>query len=158
MILYHGTNIDFDSIDLEKGNAHRDFGRGFYLTDILQQAQKMAVRRCEQTEKGMPVVQAYQFDEHLLYDGDLKVKTFSRPTEEWAMFVYNNRTKRVFKHDYDIVVGPVADDGVAYQLNLFKQKLISITQLVSELEYKRLNSQYYFGTSRAVETLIRIWD
>jgi len=34
MILYHGTNIDFDTIDISKSSPYKDFGRGFYLTDI----------------------------------------------------------------------------------------------------------------------------
>jgi len=38
MILYHGTNIDFDIIDLLKSKPNKDFGRGFYLTESLAQA------------------------------------------------------------------------------------------------------------------------
>ena len=34
MKLYHGTNVDFDEIDLTKSNKYKDFGQGFYLTDI----------------------------------------------------------------------------------------------------------------------------
>lgn len=46
MILYHGTNIDFDEIDLKKSRLDKDFGRGFYLTNIRKQAEQMAVRQC----------------------------------------------------------------------------------------------------------------
>lgn len=42
MILYHGTNVDFPAIDIAKTQLHKDFGQGFYLTDILQQAERMA--------------------------------------------------------------------------------------------------------------------
>ena len=42
MILYHGTNCDITSIDLEKCSPNKDFGRGFYLTDIPKQAEYMA--------------------------------------------------------------------------------------------------------------------
>ena len=38
MILYHGTNIDIQSIDLAQCMPYKDFGQGFYLTDIEQQA------------------------------------------------------------------------------------------------------------------------
>ncbi len=34
MKLYHVTNIDFKDIDLTKSNMYKDFGQGFYLTDI----------------------------------------------------------------------------------------------------------------------------
>ena len=36
MKLYHGTNVEFSEIDLKKSNRFKDFGRGFYLTDIRQ--------------------------------------------------------------------------------------------------------------------------
>ena len=42
MILYHGTNVDFEKVDLGKSNRFKDFGQGFYLTDIRQQPIEMA--------------------------------------------------------------------------------------------------------------------
>ena len=42
MRLYHGTNIDFNVIDLTKSNKYKDFGQGFYLTDIRTQAAELA--------------------------------------------------------------------------------------------------------------------
>lgn len=47
MILYHGTNIDIQSIDLEQCMPYKDFGRGFYLTDLEQQAKDMALRKAK---------------------------------------------------------------------------------------------------------------
>ena len=40
MILYHGTNVDFNKIDISKCLPYKDFGCGFYLTDIQKQAAK----------------------------------------------------------------------------------------------------------------------
>ena len=45
MILYHGTNLDIDRIDLEKCAPYKDFGKGFYTTTIFEQAKAMAVRK-----------------------------------------------------------------------------------------------------------------
>ena len=42
MILYHGSNMAIDGIDLNRCRPYKDFGRGFYLTDIREQAQRMA--------------------------------------------------------------------------------------------------------------------
>ena len=108
MILYHGTNTDFDRIDFRKCKPNKDFGRGFYLTDIKQQAIEMAVRRTSFEEKGSPVVQEYEFDESLLSSKDLKVKIFKGISKEWAEFIIANRKakgKRV--HDFDIVIGQI---------------------------------------------------
>lgn len=157
MKLYHGTNIDFDSIDLNKCKPNKDFGKGFYLTDIKEQAKNMAIRRCDFTQKGTPVIQEYEFDENLLAGKELKVLRFERVCKEWAEFIYKNRNGRgKFHHDYDIVYGPIADDGVVYQLTLFEQHLITIEQLVEGLTYRKLNNQYFFGTKLAISKLNRI--
>ncbi len=118
MRLYHGTNVEFEQIDLTKSNRFKDFGQGFYLTDIRQQAAELAEKRAER-DGGSPIVQEYEFDENILNDATIKVKRFDAPTAEWAEFIYRNRSrhKPLFHHDYDIVVGPIADDGVAYLLN-----------------------------------------
>lgn len=155
--LYHGTNVDFHEIDLAKCKPNKDFGRGFYLTDIKGQALAMAVRRCALEHSGKPIVQEYEFDENLLHNSALKVKRFEEVSVEWAQFILKNRKARGKKaHDYDIVVGPVADDGVVFQLNLYLQHFISIEQLVEGLSYRKLNRQYYFGTTNAINQLKRL--
>ena len=157
MKLYHGTNCDFTEIDFSKCKPNKDFGKGFYLTDMRKQALDMAIRRCEFEQSGTPIVQEYYFDEKSLNNGDFKVKIFKRVCVEWAEFILQNRTsKKEVVHGYDIVVGPVADDGVVYQLNLYMQHFITIEQLVKGLEYKRLNNQYFFGTDKAISKLKRI--
>lgn len=156
MKLYHGTNAEFEQIDLYKCRPNKDFGRGFYLTDIKKQAIDMAVRRCD-FEGGAPVVQEYEFDEKMLTSKELKVKVFDAVSVEWAEFILANRKSRGKKvHDYDIVIGPIADDGVVFQLNLYLQHFITIEQLVSALDYKKLNRQYFFGTQKAISTLKRL--
>lgn len=157
MKLYHGTNEDFSEVCLSKCRPNKDFGRGFYLTDIRRQAQMMAVRRCELEESGTPVVQVYEFDRSLLTNGELRVKRFENADREWAEFILMNRKARGKRmHDYDIVVGPVADDGVVFQLNLYMQRLITLDTLVKELTYRKLNRQYLFGTERAIDKLKRV--
>ena len=149
--------MDFTEVLLSKCRPNKDFGRGFYLTDIRSQAQEMAIRRTEFSGKGTPVVQEYIFDESLLNSQDIKVKVFEGVSREWAEFILANRMARGKRlHDFDIVVGPVADDGVVYQLNLYMQRLITIDDLVRELTFRRLNNQYFFGTEKALLTLKRI--
>ena len=133
--LYHGSNMEIDTIDLNRCRPDKDFGQGFYLTDIRKQAEFMALRRTRIMGEGMPMVTAYTFDEASLYDGSLKVKVFYAPCEEWALFVLANRNASIsgFKHDYDVVIGPVADDGVAFQLERYSRKMISLETLVEEL-------------------------
>lgn len=157
MRLYHGTNVDFEQIDLTKSNRFKDFGQGFYLTDIRQQAVELAEKRAER-DGGIAIVQEYEFDDNLLGDSSISVKRFEPPTAEWAEFIYKNRSRQkpFFHHGYDIVVGPIADDGVAYLLNRYEEGSYTIDELARQLKYKKLNSQYFFANSRVVSLLHRI--
>ena len=42
MILYHGSNMVIDKIDLEMSKPNKDFGKGFYLSENESQAMEMA--------------------------------------------------------------------------------------------------------------------
>ena len=118
----------------------------------------MAIRKSKFVPKSSPHVLKYEFDENYLKDGTLQVKIFEGSTEEWAQFIIANRynpENRVV-HDYDVVIGPIADDGMALQIGLFKDGFIDLAALTKALEYKKLNKQYYFGTVKAVNLLKRI--
>lgn len=157
MILYHGTNTDFTEIDLSKSLPYKDFGKGFYLTSFLEQAKRMASRKSHRF--GTAVVQAYDIGNEVVKGhGDCKVKVFEEPDEEWALFILANRRRSTppFQHDFDIVVGPVADDGIAYILSRYEEGTISLKDALAELKFARLTSQYCFCTQTAINHLKRI--
>lgn len=72
MILYHGTNIDIQSIDLALCRPYKDFGRGFYTTELLEQAQKMA-KRVARIYGGKPVVNIYKADDDFMKTAGLNI-------------------------------------------------------------------------------------
>ncbi|WP_455667483.1 DUF3990 domain-containing protein [Phocaeicola sp.] len=159
MILYHGTNIDFDIIDLLKSKPNKDFGRGFYLTESLAQAQDMAQTKTDQLECGSPTVIKYELDEQCFSDGSLSVKRFMEYSEEWAEFILANRNNPNSEcvHSYDVVIGPIADDRVGVQLWKYDNQLIDLPTLVKNLKYmKGITIQYFFGTERAIKKLKRL--
>ena len=156
MKLYHGTNVDFDVIDLTKSNKYKDFGQGFYLTDIRSQAEELAAKK-SRLFGGYPVIQEYEFDETLLSSAELKVLKFDKPSTEWAEFIFKNRNRdNNFTHDYDIVIGPIANDGVAYLLGRYEEGTLTIEELSDKLDFKKLNSQYFFGTNKSLKYLKRL--
>lgn len=158
MILYHGTNIDFNMIDLAKSNKYKDFGQGFYLTDIRSQAEELAAKK-SRLFGGYPIIQEYEFDENLLSDSNLKILKFEKPSTEWAEFIFKNRNRdNNYTHDYDIVIGPIANDGVAYLLGRYEEGTLTIEELSNKLDYKKLNSQYYFGSNKSLKYLKRLWQ
>ena len=156
MKLYHGTNVDFDVIDLTKSNKYKDFGQGFYLTDIHSQAEELAAKK-SRLFGGYPVIQEYEFDESLLSGAELKVLKFDKPSTEWAEFIFKNRNRdNNFTHDYDIVIGPIANDGVAYLVPSSQRPNLTIEELSDKLDFKKLNSQYFFGTNKSLKYLKRL--
>lgn len=156
MKLYHGTNVDFDVIDLTKSNKYKDFGQGFYLTVIRSQAEELAAKK-SRLFGGYPVIQEYEFDESLLSSAELKVLKFDKPSTEWAEFIFKNRNRDYnFTHDFDIVIGPIANDGVAYLLGRYEEGTLTIEELSDKLDFKKLNSQYFFGTNKSLKYLKRL--
>jgi len=157
--LYHGSNQKIEIPDLVHSKPFKDFGRGFYLSPNKQQAWDMAFQKVSQTKEGKAEVTEFLFDEIAMTAGELKVLNYPDYSEEWALFVLNNRDKNAQHptHDYDIVYGPIADDGVTFQLRRYEGGVISLPKLVEELKYaKGITFQYFFGTERALQQLKRL--
>lgn len=161
MILFHGTNKDIDVIDLMAGQKHKDFGQGFYLTPELSTAKRMAQKKAK-FFGGVPTVIVYEFDESGIKD-DIRYKVFpEKATVEWIRFVDSNRDRNYphAHHGYDIVKGPIADDGVVLQLTNFKNEILTPEEAAMRLQDKYLDQQYYFGTQRALKYLTKkdVWQ
>ena len=157
MILYHGTNQDIESIDLTKGLRHKDFGMGFYLTPDKATATRMAEKKAR-LFKGTATLITYELDEEAM-QSDLKIKVFpEKACVEWLLFVDANRDRNSQQpvHDYDIVVGPIADDGVVLQLTNYREGIYSPEEAARLLQDRYLDQQYYFGTERALNFLHKI--
>ena len=156
MKLYHGSNMRVTQPDLKRSKPFKDFGQGFYLSADKQQAQELANTKVEQMKTGESIVNTFLFDENLMTSGELNVKIFEDYSEEWAEFILMNRNEKIPQpsHDFDIVYGPIADDGVNYQLRRYRGGVISLSKLIEELKYaKGITFQYFFGTERALKKL-----
>lgn len=157
--LYHGSNMEIEVPDLSHSKPFKDFGSGFYLSADKQQAWDMAYQKVSQTKEGKAEVSEFLFDETLMESDQLKVLCYPDYCEEWAEFVLANRNKNIAHpvHDYDIVYGPIADDGVTFQLRRYVGGVISLPRLVEELKYaKGITFQYFFGTERALQQLKKL--
>ena len=77
MKLFHGSNVRIDSISLAMCRPYKDFGRGFYLTDIKEQAERMAVR-VARIYGGTPVVNSYEIEDDFRDIPDLRIKDLWR--------------------------------------------------------------------------------
>lgn len=152
MRLYHGSNQHVGIIDLSKGRKFKDFGQGFYTTHLREQAVYWS-RRVSDRFGGTATVTEFEFNIDAAFADGLNVKIFEHPDREWAQFVMANRRQdgQEFSHDYDIVIGPVADDRMARLFGLYDMEIIDLDAVVAGLVYKDLNSQYFFATERSLK-------
>ena len=101
IMLYHGSNVIVGKPRILINSHYKDFGYGFYCTNIEKQARRWAV-----TKPGKSYVNKYIYKENF----KLKVCIFETMTEEWLEFVVNCRLGK--EHEFDIVEGPMADDQI----------------------------------------------
>ncbi|PKM76460.1 MAG: hypothetical protein CVU90_12355 [Firmicutes bacterium HGW-Firmicutes-15] len=158
MILYHGSNVFIEKIDVQKCRPFKDFGRGFYCTELKEQAEQMA-KRVAFIYGGSPCVTIWEMNDEALISSELNIKTFTESSKEWAMFVLNNRNRDFTEYDsaecnhdnkYDIVTGPVANDDLALLFRTFTNGFIDMDALVKGMKYKRLSEQISFHTEKAL--------
>ena len=153
MKLYHGTNADIESIDLSRGLRYKDFGKGFYATPDRATAVRMAQKRAR-LFGGTATLITYELNEPL--PQNLNIKRFPEiASVEWFLFVDANRDRKHTTpvHNYDIVIGPIANDGVVLQLTNYREGIYSPEQAALLLQDKYLDQQYYFGTEKALSFL-----
>lgn len=158
--LYHGSNVKIEKPNLTYCRPYKDFGKGFYLSAEREQALVLAKQRVRESQEGEPIINTFLFDESLMTSGELKILSFKDYSEDWVQFVLANRNMYGAHpyHNYDIVYGPIADDSVTFQLRRYQRGVIrTIPELIDELRYhKGITFQYYFGTKRALDKLVKI--
>ncbi len=156
MKLYHGSNIEIESIDLARGRRGKDFGKGFYANPDYMQAVEFCSNVVRREGSGIPTFTSYEFDESAL--DILNIRRFDGYTQEWAEFILMNRNNISDKpaHNFDIVIGPIADDGVGTQIRRLSRGFITFDAFLEELKYSKVSIQYFFGTEKALKYLKKI--
>ncbi|MFI3237613.1 MAG: DUF3990 domain-containing protein [Lachnospiraceae bacterium] len=167
MYLYHGSNLSIETIDLDRCRPYKDFGKGFYLTEMKEQALKMAYR-VSTIYGGTPIVNVYEISESIYDEKELNIRKFgSNPSPEWAVFVMNNRSHEFRKmkseehnldNKYDIVVGAIADDDMAVLFRQYQNEWIDFDALLRGLTFKSATNQYSFHTQKALEYIQKIGE
>lgn len=158
MILYHGSYTVFRKPLLSKCLPCKDFGLGFYLSDSFDVARRTA-RRAVRQHGGEPVVLSFEIDEAAMRQ--LSFRKFAQPgNRAWAKFVLANRNPRMKAADhnrdrrYDWVVGPIADDGLAFLFKMFERGYYTLGEVLRRMRFARkLTTQYSFHTLAALSLL-----
>lgn len=151
MLLYHGSMVVAEKPRLIVQNRYLDFGFGFYTTANKSQAEQFALKVAA-SRKGSAIVSVYDIDNNSIFK-NLKVKRFDKVNSEWLDFVSQNRTGTYIGENYDLIIGPVANDDVFRTVQLYLAELYTKDQALEALKIKQLFDQYVFSNENAMKLL-----
>ena len=140
--LYHGSYIAVTSPLVGLGRKKVDFGQGFYLTNLHDQAKAWADTIAERKGRyTKPIVSAYTLDYSSVKTGGFRVKVFDLYDLEWLEYVIDCRRGGEMQKQYDIVEGGVANDNVIDTVEDYENGIITAEQALGQLRYKKVNHQ-----------------
>ena len=151
MILYHGSNVTVEKPRLMPTKRLLDFGAAFYLTSDYEQARKWSEHAIKMRETGKATVSVFEFDSACL--SDLRLLRFDAPDHAWLSFVAANRTGTPVNDQYDIIIGPVANDQSIRTVNDYLNGYFTEDIAIQLLLPQKLKDQYAFKTDAALACL-----
>jgi len=106
MKLYHSSDVSVTKPDTFHSRDYLDFGKGFYLTSIHEQAVRYAQRFIRRQKDAW--LNAYEFE---FEPSEWKILVFDSYNKEWLNFVANCRAGND-NTDFDLIIGGIANDKV----------------------------------------------
>lgn len=141
MTVYHGGYQPVEKPEIRKGRNTKDFGIGFYCTIIKEQAQRWSRRY------NTKIVSVYDVNMNF----NLNIKEFKEMTEEWLDFIITCRSGKA--HNYDIVIGAMADDQIYNYISDYMDGVITREQFWILAKFKYPTHQIVFCTDDALKCL-----
>ena len=141
MTVYHGGYKAVLKPEIRIERNTKDFGNGFYCTIIKEQAQRWAKRY------DTKVVSIYD----VRIDSSMAIKEFKEMTDEWLDFIVNCRSGK--SHEYDIVIGAMADDQIYNYISDYIDGTITREQFWVLAKFKYPTHQINFCTQKALKCL-----
>ena len=156
MILYHGGTEAVMQPDCKMGRPDLDFGQGFYVTLLQDQAEGFA-RRKARDRRGKPVISIYEFD----YDAAIKdcaYLNFDFYDEAWLDFVVDSRSGLKPWANYDIVEGGVANDRVIDTVELYTIGILDKASALGRLSEHQPNHQICILSQAILDKYLKFVD
>lgn len=137
--VYHGSTVSIEHPDCSACRENLDFGKGFYLTDIREQAETW-VRRVAERSDTSPMLNVYILDRNAILQ-QYSCKVFAAYNDEWLDFIVTSRQGQNPAADFDYVEGCVANDRVIDTINLYMSGLMSREIALQRLSEHKPNNQ-----------------
>lgn len=152
MIVYHGSNVAVTNPDTVHSYRTLDFGAGFYVTTMREQAERWARRKVVVSGKGTAIINCYQMQDDT---GGLRVKSFDEDLLEWIDFVCRCRDGETDYRKYDLISGKVADDKVFRVVDMYHTGIWDKERALREIKVYPSYDQIAFITQRAIDGLLQ---
>ncbi len=145
MLVYHSSDCRFCVPDVLHSRDALDFGKGFYVTRLREQAEKYAERFLKAGKDAF--LHVYEFSS----DPDLRTKIFESYDEEWLDFVCRCRNGSDIYIEFDIIEGGVANDKVFQTVDLYMAGIYDKDQALRRLAFEMPNNQLCFVNQEAID-------
>lgn len=153
--LYHGSLSIVEHPLVHVGRKDLDFGQGFYLTEIEQQAVSWAhVLQGRRKTEHPAYINVYELKDEEAIRKQYVWKTFSAYDHEWLEFIVASRHGQVPWKDYDVIEGGIANDSVIDTIDAYMSGLITADIALGQLAYRKPNHQICILNQQIVETYL----
>lgn len=152
MIVYHGSNMIVEHPDINHSYRALDFGKGFYVTTIKEQAERWARRKADICGTDKAIVTAYNMLEE--FNG-LACKCFETDLAEWIDFVCKCRDEGKDYLQYDVIKGKVANDKVFRVVDMYHSGIWDKKRALEEIKVYPNYDQIAFISQKAIDHLLR---
>ena len=156
MTLYHGSHTAVPQPLVKVGRNNLDFGQGFYLTRLEEQATAWAeIIASRRGRTVAPVVSIYSFDREKAIADGVRFLIFETYNLDWLYFVGGCRKGADHSEEYDVVEGGVANDNVIDTVEDYEKGIITAEQALGQLRYKKVNHQICILNQKVVDNYLR---
>lgn len=151
MKIYHGSLVVVDKPEIRKSDRFLDFGYGFYTTSNFEQAKTWCDKLCKRNNVKSGYITEYDFDFEVA-KRQIEIIEFAGANQKWLKFVCDNRKGKCYK-EYDLVMGPVADDSVFEVVRFYELGTYDLQETLKRLKVEKLFNQILFHTEKSLKFL-----
>lgn len=152
--LYHGSFVSVPYPLTGVGRRELDFGPGFYVTKLRDQAERWARRVCVIRAVDTPLLSTYTFDEETL-PSDTRILRLEHYDQEWLDFIVSSRRGEEPWRGYDIIEGGVANDQVIDTVEDYFAGRITAEQAIGQLRFAKQTHQMCISNQTIVDRCLR---
>lgn len=150
MIVFHGSNQIVKNPDLSHSFKNLDFGKGFYVTSVREQAERWARRKADFESGTNPILNIYELSDVL---SDYKVLDFKDELDSWIDFVCDCRDGKDDYKNYDLIIGKVANDKVFRVVDMYHSGIWDKSRAIKEIRAYQIYNQIAFVSEKSLNLI-----